>query len=538
MKCKVPEISWHNRDPVLSLDIHQYPVSEGLHRLATGGNDSHVVVWHLHYQCADETAEGDDRKVTAVADLTHHLKPVNAVRFSPQEHPILASADDDGNIILWRYQSRGPEFAGSSTLDGNDVSGEHYSIWKTLRGHLQDVYDLCWSPDGGQLVSGAVDNTAIIWNVQKGSCTHVLRNHDSFVQGVTWDPRGRYVATLSCDRHCRIFLSQNGRCICKIHRCKLPAAFDKESTDKVTRLFHDDTLQTFCRRLTFTPDGSLLLVPAGIVEPPGEAPVNVVHVFSRHDLSKPVFCMPTENYAVAIRCCPRRFCLRLPSTVDRTKPLWQQTDTLLKLPYRMVIAVATSRTILLYDTQQKQPFGSISNIHFTRLTDITWSSDGLVLCASSTDGFCSLITFEPQELGEEYRPVAPTQAPTDPTKNSSDLPATPTASANATSRSRPQTPVGSFTTKPRPRTPVISTPSNSRPQTPVISTPSSSRPQDQLSTEPSASEPPRSQPQTPVTPTPSSSQVNTPTAESSPGQTPRSTNRPAGRRVQLITVAK
>lgn len=35
-----------------------------------------------------------------------------------------------------------------------------------------------------------------------------------------------------------------------------------------------------------------------------------------------------------------------------------------------------------------------------RLTDLSWSPDGRTLVASSTDGFCSVITFSDHELGE------------------------------------------------------------------------------------------------------------------------------------------
>jgi chromatin assembly factor 1 subunit B len=42
MKCSIPEISWHNREPVLSIDIQ--PISEKFYRLATGGADCHVLV--------------------------------------------------------------------------------------------------------------------------------------------------------------------------------------------------------------------------------------------------------------------------------------------------------------------------------------------------------------------------------------------------------------------------------------------------------------------------------------------------------------
>lgn len=45
MKCVIPEISWHNRDPVLSVDIQPKPLeNDNKIRLASGGYDSHVLV--------------------------------------------------------------------------------------------------------------------------------------------------------------------------------------------------------------------------------------------------------------------------------------------------------------------------------------------------------------------------------------------------------------------------------------------------------------------------------------------------------------
>lgn len=68
----------------------------------------------------------------------------------------------------------------------------------------------------------------------------------------------------------------------------------------------------------------------------------------------------------------------------------------------MIVAVGTEHDVILYDTQQQNPFAFFKDIHYTRLTDLSWSKDGQLLIASSTDGFCSLITFEPNELGVEY----------------------------------------------------------------------------------------------------------------------------------------
>lgn len=112
------------------------------------------------------------------------------------------------------------------------------------------------------------------------------------------------------------------------------------------------------------------------------------------DLNRPSVILPSpDQYTVAVRFCPLIF------------ELHEHTETnppVINLPYRMIFAVATKCSVYLYDTQQKVPFGIISNIHYTRLTDLTWSSDGKMLLVSSTDGFCTLITFAKQELGTVY----------------------------------------------------------------------------------------------------------------------------------------
>jgi hypothetical protein len=75
---------------------------------------------------------------------------------------------------------------------------------------------------------------------------------------------------------------------------------------------------------------------------------------------RPAVCLPSNNqFAVAVRCCPLLFVLR-------------EREPMFALPYRMILAVAMQNSVLLYDTQQSEPFGIVSNIHYTRLTDITW----------------------------------------------------------------------------------------------------------------------------------------------------------------------
>lgn len=72
-------------------------------------------------------------------------------------------------IIIWkkRQDTDAPELGGPG--DNESSNKESWTVVKILRGHLEDVYDLCWSPDSSSLISGSVDNTAIVWDVQKGN---------------------------------------------------------------------------------------------------------------------------------------------------------------------------------------------------------------------------------------------------------------------------------------------------------------------------------------------------------------------------------
>merc|ERR1712029_718999 len=66
------------------------------------------------------------------------------------------------------------------------------------------------------------------------------------------------------------------------------------------------------------------------------------------------------------------------------------------------MGIATKNKIVFYDTQQAEPFARVSNIHYVSLNDLAWSCDGNMLVVSSTDGFCSVIKFLPDEIGTVY----------------------------------------------------------------------------------------------------------------------------------------
>lgn len=207
---------------------------------------------------------------------------------------------------------------------------------------------------------------------------------------------------------------------------------------KNASLYANEALTSFFRRLTFTPDGSLLLTPAGQYQIHSQTEsgksfevINTVYIYTRGGINKqPIAHLPGHKKpSVAVRCSPIFYTLRqsqLPTrniTIDTSSadepvpclpeplskplskpsaapsvmeppPLPASTDTpgsssklsletpnpcsssgpksTFALPYRMIYAVATQDSVLLYDTQQQTPICAVSNLHLATFTDLAW----------------------------------------------------------------------------------------------------------------------------------------------------------------------
>lgn len=126
-------------------------------------------------------------------------------------------------------------------------------------------------------------------------------------------------------------------------------------------------------------------------QPPSPAPSNV-------SMSGPGSVPPTPNSGSK----------SLPESVPTSKP---STASIFALPYRMLFAVATQDTVMIYDTQQAGPICMFTNLHYSSFTDMAWcvdhflipcvgidwsyrAPDGQSLMLASSDGYCSLVVFD------------------------------------------------------------------------------------------------------------------------------------------------
>ena len=70
-------------------------------------------------------------------------------------------------IILWVLKPKSdiPDIFCNKNNEAENQ--ENWMVLNILQGHMEAVYDICWSPDCTQILSGSVD-TAILWGVSKG----------------------------------------------------------------------------------------------------------------------------------------------------------------------------------------------------------------------------------------------------------------------------------------------------------------------------------------------------------------------------------
>jgi chromatin assembly factor 1 subunit B len=90
--------------------------------------------------------------------------------------------------------------------------------------------------------------------------------------------------------------------------------------------------------------------------------MNVTFVFARNSLTKPIAILPVQQKpTVCVRCHPLRF-----------EKKNSNVDSILKLPYRLIWAVATLDYVLIYDSEEMMPIACIEDINCAELTDLSW----------------------------------------------------------------------------------------------------------------------------------------------------------------------
>lgn len=177
--------------------------------------------------------------------LKGHTNAVRSLVFSSDGRLLLSGAQDN-TAIVW-------DFPGLRRLH-------------TLSGHAAEVYSVALSPDATKAVTGSLDGTARLWNTADGALIEVLKGHTGRVRSVAINPVDGTIASGGDDGEIRLWHGGTGR-------------FEKVLTRNVTQVW----------ALTFSPDGKQLLSGVGDLSPDRDSHVYDVATgselvrYSNHD---------------------------------------------------------------------------------------------------------------------------------------------------------------------------------------------------------------------------------------------------------------
>ena len=329
--------------------------------IVTGGADSVARVWRVK-----------DKTLEIHSELTGHQLGVNCVRFSPNGLNSIATASDDGKVVVWHKHA-------SEDDSERWVQGRVLNV-------LDEVTCIAWSPCGTMIAAAVQREMTHIFSASSGRLLARLDGHANRVTGVCWDPLGSLILSQSTDRTCRVYgKKKNGSWY--------PKALLKEVEGSKWKLFiseshyPNDPTAHFFRRPEFSPDGSMVVVPGGLSEPTENGSKFVTHLFARKSLvtgQPPVATLTTPcSPAMAVRFHPR--------------PWLSKSESESSSFFVFVVTTVSSFYVMRSDRPKPVAFGT--DLHCTAIVDASWSYDGTLLAVCSTDGYMTLVRFEEGELG-------------------------------------------------------------------------------------------------------------------------------------------
>jgi len=191
--------------------------------------------------------------------LQGHTGSISCVKFSPSGR-FLATGSADNTAMLW------------------DI--DRGIFYRSLCGHTAGISALAWSHDSTRLCTASDDCTLIVWDVESGETLMTLMGHTGFVFTVDFSPVDDTVISGSFDNTVKMWNSNNGKCFRSTNAHSDPVTsvcFNKDGSLYTTASFDGlcrvwDTQSGHCLKtivqeenvpiacVKFSPNGKYLLI--------------------------------------------------------------------------------------------------------------------------------------------------------------------------------------------------------------------------------------------------------------------------------------
>jgi len=164
--------------------------------LALSGNHDHTVkIWDISDQNIRALTMQNMSSGQCKHTLSGHTAQISSVSFSPDGKQAL-SGSLDGTVKIWDVDT-----GECIRTNNNKVEGAFYSATR-----------VSFSPDGNYALSANTNNTVLLWNITTGQCIHVMDGHRGVVYDVCFSADGKQALTGSGDRTMKLWDITTGQC--------------------------------------------------------------------------------------------------------------------------------------------------------------------------------------------------------------------------------------------------------------------------------------------------------------------------------------
>eukprot|EP01006_Ploeotia_vitrea_P013416 TRINITY_DN35133_c0_g1_i1.p1 TRINITY_DN35133_c0_g1~~TRINITY_DN35133_c0_g1_i1.p1 ORF type:complete len:426 (-),score=60.34 TRINITY_DN35133_c0_g1_i1:127-1404(-) len=162
----------------------------------------------------EEVEEDEEEDVPDVIDMNdleaQGLQPVDVDALAPDG----PEEEDDDN------EDEEPEKSNEDTDEQSTgivlMEPERCDAIRILKGHTSPVHSLALNPTSSLLVSGGEDDTAYVWDWQKGDMVHTLKGHTDTVISTAFSFDGKLIITGSMEGCVKIWDAESGNEVCSM----------------------------------------------------------------------------------------------------------------------------------------------------------------------------------------------------------------------------------------------------------------------------------------------------------------------------------
>ncbi len=327
-------------------------------------------------------------------------------------------------------------------------------LLRTFKGHTSSISSIVVTPDGKQLISGSLDQSIIIWNLETGEELLTLTGHREWVNAIALTPDGKRVISGSSDKTIKVWDINTGREILTFEGhtdAVVSVAVTPDSKwvisgswDKTIRIWdlengkqlnkikaHTDRIKL----VSITPDGKLiiaLLIDFGLENKPinlfnnsaikGWNLADRTEIFTRWSETSfwnNMAITPDGKYLISAAIDITIFNLetkeKLFTLCTEIKRVGSSVDTLTVTPDgKLLISGLGNGVIQIWDLNTKEELITLMNNHVGAICSFAVTPDGKQLISGSTDNTIKIWDLEAvktkkiflqNELADEIRTI-------------------------------------------------------------------------------------------------------------------------------------